>query len=114
MSIKRAVVVPFEMLPHHNADALSVVRVGTTQYVARTEDWQGVTRAVYIPAGSTVDTTRPEFAWLAHKGPAAKVEAMKIRGVLSEGLMVRVPDETPLGEDWTDRLGVVLPEETTR
>lgn len=106
----RAVVVPFNLTPHNNANALSIVPVGDLHYVARTEDWQGVTKAIFVPPGSTVDTSRPEFAWLAEKGPNVKVEPLKIRGVVSSGLMVRVPDDTPLGEDWTERLGITLGE----
>jgi len=106
----RAVVVPFNLTPHTNANALSIVPVGTLNYVARTEDWQGVTKAVFVPPGCSVDTSHPAFAWLADRGPRFTVKPVKIRGVLSSGLMVRVPDDTPLGEDWTDVLGITLVE----
>lgn len=106
----RAIVVPFAMLPHSNANALSIVPISATDnYVARTEDWQGVTRAVYIPVGSIVDTSRPEFSWLSSRGSTVMIEPLNIRGVWSSGLMVRVPDDTPLGEDWTEKLGILLP-----
>jgi RNA ligase (TIGR02306 family) len=109
-STHRVEVVPFEMVKHPNADTLSIARVYGYTYVARTEDWLGVSRAAYVPPDNVVDVTRPEFSWLAPlsgDGRTHRVKAKKLRGVVSYGLMVPVPGDTPLGEDWTDRLGVV-------
>jgi len=58
MSDHRVEVVPIELLPHPNADTLSVVKVfsGYTCCV-RTEDWSGRAIGAYIPPDSIV----PEF-----------------------------------------------------
>lgn len=56
-----------------------------------------------------MDVTRPEFLFLAPSAKPdgkARIKAKKLRGVVSFGLMVPVPDDTPLGEDWAERLGV--------
>lgn len=108
-STHRVEIVAVELRPHPNADLLSVIPVYGYTYVGRTSDWQGVKRAAYIPPDSLVDVRRPEFAFLADRAKAdghARIKAMKLRGVVSYGLMVPVPDDAPLGEDWADRLGV--------
>src|SRR6185369_7354605 len=74
--------------------------------------------AAYIQPDSVVDTDRPEFSWL--KGPNFKnaldhdpantrfhkVCAMRLRGVLSYGLMVEAPAGSQPGEDVSEILGV--------
>jgi RNA ligase (TIGR02306 family) len=105
----RAEVVPFCMEPHPDADQLSIVRIGGYTYVARMEDWTGVTKAAYIPPDSTVDPKREEFAWLAGTEKAdgrVRVRAKKIRGVVSYGLMSKVPDSFEIGDDVTEFLDV--------
>lgn len=108
-STHRVEVVPVELLPHGNADALSVVNVWGYTVVVRTEDWLGKTRACYCPPDSLVDVNRPEFAFLAPDARAdgkARVKARKLRGVISFGLLVPAPEGAEPGEDWTRRLGV--------
>lgn len=104
----RVEVVPVELRKHPNADSLSVVPIYGYTYVARTADWTGVTRGAWIPPDNTVDVRRPEFAFLAEtaKDGRARIKARKLRGIVSYGLMVPVPDDTPLGEDWREKLGV--------
>ena len=109
-SFYKAEVVPFKMEKHPNADSLSIVKVfGGYTYVARTEDWIGVEKAAFIPSDNLVDVTRPEFAWLKEKEGQTqyRIKAQKLRGVWSEGLMVRVPDSFNIGDDVTEYLGVV-------
>lgn len=107
---------------HDNADKLSIIPIyGGYTYVGNTEEWSQVKRAAWIPPDNLVDTTRPEFDFLinekkyTHDGKSIyhRVKAKKLRGVQSYGLLVAVPPETPLGEDWAERLGVVhyVPEE---
>lgn len=108
-STHKAEVVPVVLEPHPDADTLSVVRVGGYSVCARTNDWQGVDRAVYVVPDSVVDTRRPEFSFLADKAKADgsyRVRAMRLRGVLSEGLLVPAPAGAELGEDLAGRLGV--------
>jgi RNA ligase (TIGR02306 family) len=108
-STHKVEIVPVVLARHNNADSLSIIPVYGYTYVGRTSDWEGVKRAAYIPPDSLVDTRRPEFAFLADKAKDdgyARIKAMKLRGVVSFGLMVPVPDDTELGEDWAERLGV--------
>lgn len=109
-SSHKAEVVPFEMLPHGNADSLSVVNVfGGYTCVVRTEDWVGVKKAVYITPDSVVDVTRPEFTFLAPQAKSdgkARLKAKKLRGIVSFGCLIPAPDDAVIGEDWAERLGV--------
>jgi RNA ligase (TIGR02306 family) len=104
-----AEIVPVVLEKHPDADALSIVKVKGYVYVGRTADWQGVTRGAYIPPDNVVDTRRPEFATYAEqaKDHLFRIKVRRLRGILSYGLMVPVPNDTVVGEDWTERLGVV-------
>jgi len=106
----QALVVPFEMTKIEDADALSLVRVGGYTCVVRTEDWAGVDKAVYVVPDSVVDTTRPEFGFLAPQADSdglARIRARKfLKKYVSYGLLVPAPADAVVGEDWAERLGV--------
>lgn len=102
-------IVPVEMQKHPNADTLSVVQVYGYTCVVRTEDWQGVKRAAYIPPDSMVKVALPEFNFLLKDAKAdgkARIRAKKLRGVVSFGLLVPVADDAELGADYAERLQV--------
>ena len=110
-STHRAEVVPVTLRAHGNADSLSVVDIWGYTCVVRTADWAGVDKAVYLVPDSLVDVTRPEFAFLA-TDPSAKadgsyrIKARRLRGVVSQGLLVPAPADAAIGDDWAERLGV--------
>lgn len=103
---------------HPNADSLVIQKVRGYQVCLREADWVGREFAAYIQPDSVVDTDRTEFSWL--KGPHFKnaldndptntrfhkVCAMRLRGVLSYGLMVEAPAGSNSGDDVSDILGV--------
>jgi RNA ligase (TIGR02306 family) len=60
--------------------------------------------AAYVPPDSVVDTTRPEFAFL-DKG-TGRIRAIKLRGVISMGLLVKPPDGAREGDDVAGAMGV--------
>lgn len=96
-------VVPIKLERHPDADSLSIVTVfdGYT-VVVRTDDWEHFTQAAYIPPDNIVDITRPEFSFLENP----RIKARKLRGVMSQGLLVPVPDTFKIGDDVTEYLGV--------
>lgn len=110
-STHRAVVIPLVKLPHPNADNLSIVQNGALTVVIRTEDWKDADRAIYVPAENFVDTNKPEFAWLKKNsedpGKLEKVRVFKLRGVVSSGICVPCPADTPIGTDFTEALGII-------
>jgi RNA ligase (TIGR02306 family) len=103
-------VVPIIMEKHPNADSLSIVNVfGGYTCIVRTEDWKGVALGAYLPPDSVVDTARPEFSFLAEKAKVDgthRVKAIKLRKVVSYGLMVPAPAGTKVGDDVAQLLGV--------
>lgn len=89
------------LLPHPNADSLSIVKIpGTTyQCVTGTEGWSPGQLGAWVEPDSLVDTRREEFAFLANQagynadstkggGPYARIRAIRLRGELSYGLLV--------------------------
>lgn len=96
-----------EVTKHPNADALSITQIhGGYPVTFRTGDYREGDLATYVPVDALVDTTRPEFAFLAGRAKE-RIRAKKIRGVFSMGLLVPVgkPDAKP-GDDMRELLGV--------
>lgn len=107
-STHKAEVIPVVLLPHDNADSLSIVPVGGYTAVVRTEEFKDKEKACFIQPDSVVDVTRPEFAFLAPKSKNGKlrIKACKLRGVLSYGLLISAPDDANIGDDLAERLGI--------
>lgn len=115
-STHRVDVVRLNPEKHPNADSLVIQRVFGYQVCLRAEDWEGIELGAYVQPDSVVDTDRPEFSWL--KGSPHfrsltdgdnryhRVCAMRLRGVISYGLMVPAPFGSVEGEDVSDLLGV--------
>ncbi|HYE57864.1 MAG TPA: RNA ligase family protein [Rhodothermales bacterium] len=103
-STHRVEVVPVELMPHPNADSLSVVKVfdGYTVCV-RTADWQGRDRGAYVPPDSVVPGGGP-FAFLGDSPQRIRVK--RLRGVVSMGLLVPAPEGAQVGDDVAAALGV--------
>lgn len=105
------VVVDIKLESHPNADKLSVVRLFDSAYtlVCNTKDWEGKTKAVFIPPENYVNTTRDEFKFLAKVARTdglAKVKPIKLRGVVSQGLLIPYCDEYDKIENLTEHLGI--------
>jgi len=96
-------VVEVKLMPHPNADALSLVRVGDFQCVVRTDDWNDGDLAVYIEPDSIVPETK-EFEFL---GKHRRVKARKLRGEWSVGLLIPAPTGAKIGDDYMEQLGIV-------
>jgi RNA ligase (TIGR02306 family) len=93
---------------HPNADTLSIVDIfNGFPCVVRTSDWVGVARGAYIPPDSIIDVTRPEFSFLA-KGTKTKhrIKAVKLRKVVSFGLLMPAPPGSSVGDDVAAFYGV--------
>lgn len=108
-STHQVLVVPFVMENHPGADQLSIVRVDGFTCVVRTADWTGVTKAAWVPPDSLVDVHRPDFAFLFERARAdgkCRIKAMKLRGVLSFGLLVPQSHDAIIGDDIAEQLGV--------
>lgn len=88
---------------HPNADRLDVIKVFDYTCCAPKGQFNVGDLAAYIPPDSIVDTSRPEFAFLAgHE----RIKVKKLRGVVSMGLLVPVPEGSNVGDDVADHYGV--------
>jgi RNA ligase (TIGR02306 family) len=108
-STHKCEVVPVALLPHENADTLSLVKIDGYIVGVKTADWIGIEKGIYIPPESVVDVTRPEFTFLAplsKDGKTARVKVKKFRGIQSFGLLIPAPNDAVIGEDYAERLGV--------
>jgi len=103
MSTHSCEVVRVTLLTHPNADALSVVKVFGWQCVVRTDEWNDGDLGVYIPPESVLPDT-DEIKALG--GPPGRIKAMKLRGIVSLGLLVHAPDGVAEGDDLMVRLGI--------
>jgi len=83
-----------EILPHGNAERLEIVPVGGWQAIVAKGQFAPGDRAIYIEPDYTVPVARPEFSFLAKHGRERhRLKAIRLRGVLSYGLLIPVPDE---------------------
>lgn len=108
-------VVPVTLERHPNADTLSIVKVYGYSCVVRTADWQNKTIGAYIPPDSICPKT-PEYAFLDKMlGPERIIRTIRLRGVLSLGLLMPAPEGSKIGDNVADIMGIqhyeVPPEE---
>lgn len=104
-STHKAEVVEIKLEKHPNADTLSVITVfGGYTCCVRTDEWKNETLGVYIPPDSIVDSQRPEFSFLiGHE----RIKVKKLRGVISMGLMIHVPNgDFKVGDDLAPYFGI--------
>lgn len=96
-------------------------------YVLNKNDWgnyKGL--VVWATPDSLVDTTLPEFSWLASEGKYgadstkpgkyARIKAKRLRGIISFGLLTKVDDDYQPCEDASAKLGILHydPEEASQ
>lgn len=91
---------------HPNADALQITNVhGGYPCISQLGAFTEGELAVYVPVNALVDTTRPEFAFLAGR-PVERIRAKKLRGIFSMGLLVPAPEGSKEGDNVAEALGV--------
>lgn len=98
-----------ELLPHPNADRLSIVRFKGWTCVCNTADFAGSDLAAYVPLDAVVPDT-PEWAFLqGHR----RIKTCKLRGVVSQGVLIPGKDHPhwKIGDDVAEECGIVKYEE---
>lgn len=105
-SARQALVVPITLLPHGNADSLSIVEVDGNSVVVNTEMWRGHSTAVFIPPETIVPTTRTEFAFLDRGRGEELISVKRLRGVWSMGLLIPTPAGFSVGDDLYEYFGL--------
>lgn len=107
----KAQVVEFDLLPHPNADVLSIAKIRNKEWqcVVKTSDMVGKSIGIYIPIDALVPTSKPEFSFLADKSKSdgtARIKTIRLRQKISQGLLINAPEGSVVGDDFTEALGV--------
>ncbi|MEL6343656.1 MAG: RNA ligase (ATP) [Myxococcota bacterium] len=103
-------VVPVTIEPHHNADALEVARVGGYRSVVRKGAFRTGDLVAYIPEQSLVPAPILEELGLVGRlagRDANRVKAIRLRGVLSQGICYPARPGWVVGQDVAEVLGIV-------
>jgi len=103
MSTLKVEVVPVVLTKHPDADMLSIAIVKGWQCVVKTSDFEGVALGAYIPIDSVLPET-PEWEFLRPR--KFRVKTIKLRGALSQGLLIPAKPGWNEGDDVTEELGV--------
>jgi len=115
-----------DVIPHPNADTLSIVRVFNYNVITKINLWKAGDQAVYIPVDSVLpDTERwhflcpkdergnPRYSVGSVPVKYRTIESKKIRGVLSQGLLAHVPDGPwKIGDSLKEYFGITKWEPT--
>ena len=88
---------------HPNADLLSIMPVFNYQAVVRTSDFRVGDLACYIPPDNVLPD-KPEYEFL--KGHR-HIKAAKLRGIMSQGLVLAAPAGAQEGDDVAELLGII-------
>ena len=104
-------VVPIKLEAHPTADRLLLVMIGMYSTCVQKGMFKDGDLGAFVPPDSLVDTSRPEFAFLAKEskecyGNRARIKVKKLRGIVSMGLLVPAPAGMKAGEDAAEALGV--------
>lgn len=118
MSTFACEVVKLRLTPHPNADQIEIANIGGYQAIVRKGIFADGQLAVYVPEQAIVPEQMLKSIGLwdeaKQKGALAgsagnRVKAIKLRGVLSQGLVVHVPGDVllyPEGYDAAEDLGI--------
>lgn len=103
-------VVRLAIEPHDNADALEIARIGGYASVVRKDQFQTGDLVAYIPEQSIVPAELLEELGLTGRlagSQANRVKAIRLRGVLSQGICYPARPGWVEGQDVTEDLGIV-------
>ena len=89
---------------HPNADSLDVAFIFSGySCCVRKGEWVDGQLGAYIPPDSIVDSSRPEFAFLAGQ---ERIRVKRLRGIVSMGLLMPAPEGAKEGDDVAEFYGV--------
>ena len=96
---------------HPNADALAITHVDGWQCCIAKDQFKVGDKAVYIPPDYVCKLSHPAFAFLKKDESKTfeRIKVRRLRGQLSQGLLIPVPMELgdlPVGTNVIDQLGV--------
>jgi RNA ligase (TIGR02306 family) len=97
-----------EILKHENADSLSITQVKGWNCVIKTGQFKTGDLGLYIPIDAVLPEWMTEKYELAYLKGGARVKTVKLRGVLSQGLLLTLPIGYHFreGDKPADQLGI--------
>lgn len=111
MSQFKVEVVPVKLAKHPDADLLSIATVKGWQCVVRTSDFDGVELGAYIPLDAILP---PTSEWEYMQSRKYRVKTIRLRGILSQGILIPAREGWVEGQDVTEELEIkkwIPPEE---
>lgn len=109
MATFEAVVLPVNIEAHSNADSLEIARIGEYRSIVRKGDFKSGDLVAYIPEGAVLpDQLIAEMGLTGRLagGDKNRVKAVKLRGVLSQGLCYPAREGWAPGSDVATELGI--------
>lgn len=97
------------IIPHENADSIEIVKIGNFNTIVRKDSLKLGDKVAYIPPQSVLPDGLIEEMGLTGRLAGSqknRVKEIKLRGVLSEGLVYPMPQDTALGIDVQEQLGI--------
>lgn len=98
---------------HPNADSLSFTDIngaGGYRVIFRTGEFDEGDMAVYVPVAAAVPAADPRWSFLVKPGstkPYVEIEAKRLRGVFSMGILTKADPSWREGQDVAESLGIV-------
>jgi RNA ligase (TIGR02306 family) len=87
---------------HPNADTLGIAKIWGYTAIVRLGEWSEGDLVAYVEPDYVVPDTEP-FAFL---GGHRRIRAKRLRGVWSQGLVIRAPESATEGDDVMEALGI--------
>lgn len=109
MSTFTVTVLPVKIEPHNNADALEIARIGDYRSIVRKADFRDGDMVAYIPEGAVLPQELVSELGLTGRLAGSdknRVKAVKLRGVLSQGLCLPARKGWYKGQDVAAELGI--------
>ena len=109
MSTHEVLVVKIEeIIKHDNADLLEIVKVSGYDYsiISKKGDFQVGDLGIFIEPDYVVKTTRSEFSFLFDGKETKRIRVKKIRGIWSQGLLLKAKPHHNLGDNVMDELEI--------
>lgn len=109
MSQHNAKVIKVEDIkPHPNADSLEIVKIGGFTVCVRLGEFKLADLAIYIEPETIVPTDLPQFSFLKKDGKTQqRIRVKKLRGIFSQGLLLKAPENAKVGDDYWDKFGLI-------
>ena len=92
---------------HPNADKLQILRIDGWTCCVQKDLYKPGDLIAFIPPDYVVNTNRPEFAFLKNdESNLVRVKVRKLRGIVSQGIVIPAPPNSSAGDNVIDLLEV--------